>query len=82
MSDDRYYDAEQEARDHARAVASLEATIATALATVHGATRADALRFLLEAWDVRDGDWEHLEWHLGVPYGYITSQTGRRFARV
>jgi hypothetical protein len=36
-----------------------------------GSTRADAIRYLDEAYDCR-GDISFLEYHLGVPYGYIS----------
>ena len=40
----------------------------------HGArNRAMALRWIHEAYDTT-GEWDRLEWNLGVPYGYFASK--------
>ena len=52
------------------AIAETEKRIQEILDTVVGSTRADAIRYLDEAYDTR-GDINFLEYHLGVPYGYL-----------
>jgi hypothetical protein len=64
---------EQEKQQQAAAVAATEARIQEILDMVAGSTRADAIRFLDDAYDTR-GDVNFLEFHLGVPYGYLTGQ--------
>lgn len=53
------------------AIAATETRIQDILETVIGATRADAIRYLDQAHDTH-GDISFLEYHLGVPYGYLT----------
>jgi hypothetical protein len=62
---------EQEKRSQELSIAALEQRIQQILDTVVGSTRADAIRYLDEAYDCR-GDISFLEYHLGVPYGYIS----------
>ena len=62
---------EQEKRSQELSIAALEQRIQQILDTVLGSTRADAIRYLDEAYDCR-GDISFLEYHLGVPYGYIS----------
>jgi hypothetical protein len=52
------------------AIAATEKRIQEILDTVVGSTRADAIRYLDEAYDT-GGDINFLEFHLGVPYGYL-----------
>lgn len=60
----------QEMRRHEIAIADAEKRIQDILETVIGSTREDAIRYLEEAYDV-GGDRLFLEYHLGVPYGYL-----------
>jgi hypothetical protein len=60
---------------HQRAVAATEIRIQDILETVIGSTREDAIRYLEEAYDV-GGDRLFLEYHLGVPYGYLGGRLG------
>jgi hypothetical protein len=62
---------EQEQRAQAAAIAATEKRIQEILDLVAGSTRADAIRFLDDAHDCR-GDISFLEFHLGVPYGYLS----------
>ena len=55
------------------AIAATEVRIQAIMATVVGSTREDAIRFLDDVYDTR-GDINFLEFHLGVPYGYLTGQ--------
>lgn len=64
---------EQEKQQQTAAIAATEKRIAEILEMVVGATRADAIRYLDEAYDTR-GDINFLEFHLGIPYGYLTGQ--------
>ena len=61
----------EEEAGHQAAIAATEVQIKTIMDTVAGATRADAIRFLDDAHDTR-GDISFLEFHLGVPYGYLS----------
>jgi hypothetical protein len=61
---------EREERQQKDAIAATEKRIQEILDTVVGSTRADAIRYLDEAYDTR-GDINFLEYHLGVPYGYL-----------
>lgn len=60
-------------RGEQAAIAAVEKRIQEILDMVAGATRADAIRFLDDAFDTR-GDISFLEFHLGVPYGYLSGQ--------
>ena len=64
---------EREERQQKDAIAATEKRIQEILDTVVGSTRADAIRYLDEAYDTR-GDINFLEYHLGVPYGYLTGR--------
>jgi hypothetical protein len=64
--------ADTESREQ-RAMAQTEAYIQNILETVSGSTRADAIRFLDDTYGT-NGDINFLEYHLGVPYGYLTGQ--------
>ena len=55
------------------AIADVEKRIQEILDMVVGSTRADAIRFLDDAYDTR-GDISFLEFHLGLPYGYLSGQ--------
>lgn len=61
---------EQEKQQQAAAIVAVEARIQEILDMVAGSTRADAIRFLDDAYDTR-GDINFLEFELGVPYGYL-----------
>jgi hypothetical protein len=61
---------DREERQQKDAIAATEKRIQEILDTVVGSTRADAIRYLDEAYDTR-GDINFLEYHLGVPYGYL-----------
>lgn len=52
------------------AIAATEVRIQAIMDTVVGSTREDAIRFLDDVYDTR-GDINFLEFHLGVPYGYL-----------
>jgi hypothetical protein len=60
----------EEERSRQICIAATEKRIQEILDTVVGSTRADAIRYLDEAYDTR-GDINFLEYHLGVPYGYL-----------
>lgn len=62
---------EQEKQQQDAAIVATEARIQKILDTVAGSTRQDAIRFLDDAYDCR-GDISFLEFHLGVPYGYLS----------
>lgn len=63
---------EQQAEDEVRAIGALEERISGLLE--HGArNRAMALRWLHEAYET-NGQWDYLEWNLGVPFGYFTKK--------
>lgn len=55
------------------AIAATEVRIQAILDTVVGSTREDAIRFLDDVYDTR-GDINFLEYHLGIPYGYLTGR--------
>lgn len=57
------------------AIADLEHRIRFMMNTVAGCDRADAIRYLHDAYQTH-GDVEYLEFNLGVPYGYLS---GRNF---
>jgi hypothetical protein len=52
------------------AIAATEVLIQKLMQKVAGSTREDAIRFLDDAYDT-GGDINFLEYHLGVPYGYL-----------
>ena len=62
---------ELEKQQQDAAIVATEARIQEILDTVAGSTRQDAIRFLDDAYDCR-GDISFLEFHLGVPYGYLS----------
>ena len=62
---------EQEKAAEQQAIVACEARIQQIMDLVAGSTRADAIRFLDDAHDTR-GDISFLEFHLGVPYGYLS----------
>ena len=58
------------------ACVDLEQRILALLDANEGSTRRDAIHYLLKHYDC--GDWvEHLEWHLNVPFGYLTKEFGQ-----
>lgn len=78
--DDLLVDLDRACAEHDRATSiacvDLEDRIAFMQATIVGCTRHDAIRYLLDVYNC--GDWvEHLEWHLNVPYGYLTKEFGQ-----
>lgn len=64
--------ATEKARE-AAAIVDVEKRIAQIIDMVDGSTREDAIRFLDDAYDTR-GDVNFLEFHLGIPYGYLTGR--------
>ena len=64
--------AEEKERE-AAAIADVEKRIARIIDMVDGSTREDAIRYLDQAYDTR-GDVNFLEFHLGIPYGYLTGR--------
>ena len=61
---------DEEKRRQQAAIAATEVLIQTMMQKVAGSTREDAIRFLDDAYDT-GGDINFLEFHLGVPYGYL-----------
>jgi hypothetical protein len=61
---------QDEKRREADAIAATEKRIQDIQDMVAGATREDAIRYLDDVYDTR-GDINFLEYHLGVPYGYL-----------
>jgi len=55
------------------AIADLEHRIRFMMNTVAGCDRADAIRYLHDAYQTH-GDVEYLEFNLGVPYGYLSGR--------
>ena len=64
---------EHEKRMQDLAIERTEKEIQVILSTVIGATRDDAVRFLCEMYNAND-DLYHLEYELGIPYGYFSGQ--------
>ena len=65
--------AETEREIQQEAIAEFESTVRSIMATVAGATREDAIRYLHEQHDT-NGSIEFLEYELGVPYGYLSGR--------
>ena len=65
--------AETEREIQQEAIAEFESTVRSIMATVAGATREDAIRYLHEQYDTQ-GSIESLEYELGVPFGYISKK--------
>jgi hypothetical protein len=63
--------AETEREIQQEAIAEFESTVRGIMATVAGATRKDAVRYLHDQYDTHGSD-EWLEYELGVPYGYLS----------
>ena len=63
--------AETEREIQQEAIAEFNITVRSIMATVAGSTREDAIRYLHDQYDTH-GDVEYLEYHLGVPYGYLS----------
>ena len=63
--------AETEREIQQEAIAEFESTVRGIMATVAGATRKDAVRYLHDQYDTQ-GSEEWLEYELGVPYGYLS----------
>lgn len=59
-----------EADSRSRAVAGFEDLVTQIVDIVHGFDRTDVVRCLHDAYGTM-GDDEHLEYRLGLPYGYI-----------
>lgn len=70
LIDDLKDSIELEKQQQTAAIAATEVRIQEIMDMVAGSTRADAIRFLDDAYDTR-GDINFLEFHLGVPYGYL-----------
>ena len=70
---------EEEKEALTRGIVEAEAEIRDQM-TICGCTRRDAVRHLCDAYDC-DGDIEHLEYMLRVPYGYFTKEFGRFFVK-
>lgn len=68
---DRALENEREAQ--AEAICDLEDRIQFMKNTVVGCTREDAIRYLHDVYKT-NGDVEYLEFHLGVPYGYLSGR--------
>jgi hypothetical protein len=64
---------EEERQFQAKAIVAFEDRISSMMATVKGCQREDAIRYLHDAYDTQ-GDVGFLEYHLGVPYGYISGK--------
>jgi len=64
-------EAAREREQQLAAEASVEGRIESMMQTVRGCTREDALRYLHDAYDT-SGSVEHLEYCLGVRYGYLS----------
>lgn len=64
---------ENEREMQIEAIHDLEDRIKFMLSTVAGSTRKDAIRYLHQQYDT-NGDVEYLEFHLGVPYGYLSGR--------
>jgi len=64
-------EAEREREIQQEAIAEFESTVRGIMATVAGATRKDAVRYLHDQYDTQ-GSEEWLEYELGVPYGYLS----------
>jgi len=60
----------EEKRQQEAAIAATEKRIQDIQDMVAGSTREDAIRYLDDVYDTR-GDINFLEYHLGVPYGYL-----------
>jgi len=73
LLDDVERSIENEREAHQEAIADLEDRIRFMMSTVAGCTREDAIRYLHDAYDTY-GDIEYLEFHLGVPYGYLSGK--------
>lgn len=67
---------EQEREFQARAIVAFEDRISSMIATVKGCQREDAIRYLHDAYDT-EGDVGFLEYHLGVPYGYLSESQSK-----
>jgi hypothetical protein len=63
--------AETEREIQQEAIAEFNITVRSIMATVAGSTREDAIRYLHDQYDTHGSD-EWLEYHLGVPYGYLS----------
>lgn len=64
---------ENEREMQIEAISDLEDRIKFMQSTIIGCTRDDAIRYLHDVYDTR-GDVEYLEFHLGVPYGYLSGR--------
>ena len=70
---DRAVENEREAQ--AEAICDLEDRIQFMKNTVVGCTRDDAIRYLHDVYKT-NGDVEYLEFHLGVPFSYLSCRKG------
>ena len=64
---------ENEREYQQEAIADLENRIRFLMSAVAGCQREDAIRYLHDAYNTH-GDVEYLEFHLGVPYGYLSGK--------
>jgi hypothetical protein len=63
----------QEAKEEQERVQAFEQRILEIQQLVLGSTREDAIRYIADAEDCTN-DIEHLEWRLGIPFGYISGK--------
>jgi hypothetical protein len=61
----------QEQQQQQLCIQMLEQRIQAAMDLAQGSSREDAIRWIADAEDCST-DLQHLEWHLGIPFGYIT----------
>lgn len=63
----------EEQEQQRRAIVDLEDRIKCMQSTIVGSTREDCIRYLHDVHQT-NGDTEFLEYHLGVPYGYLSGR--------
>jgi hypothetical protein len=73
LLDDAECAVENEREAQAEAICDLEDRIQFMKNTVVGCTREDAIRYLHDVYNT-NGDVEYLEFHLGVPFGYLSGR--------
>lgn len=65
--------AKHEREAQQEAIKAFESFVAFTMKTVHGSTREDAIRYMHDQYNTQGSD-EWLEYHLGVPYGYLSGR--------
>ena len=73
LLDDAERAVENEREYQQEAIADLEDRIRFMMSTIAGCQREDAIRYLHDTYNTH-GDIEYLEYHLGVPYGYLSGK--------